>query len=70
MQGGDYRSDIILSMPQLSKDEIRGLQRTFAMYVKFPRDLWPEIEKAEKFNKEGNKIFEKLSKQYTEDFMK
>jgi len=68
--GGDYRSDVILDMPQLKKDEIRGLQRTFAMYVKFPKDIWPEIQKAEKFDDEGNKIFERLSKKYTEEYLK
>jgi len=41
---GDYRSDYTLNMPHISKEEILGLHRTFAMYVKFPKEMWPEIE--------------------------
>lgn len=67
--GGDYRSDIILDMPQITKEEIRGLQRTFAMYVKFSKDMWDEIKKCEKFDNEGNKKFEELSKIYKEKFL-
>jgi anaerobic magnesium-protoporphyrin IX monomethyl ester cyclase len=68
--GGDYRSDVVLDMPHITKDEIRGLQRTIAMYVKFPKDFWPEIEKAEKLDAEGNKKFEELSEKYTEEYLK
>ena len=66
---GDYRADFTLTMPQISKQEILGLQRTFAMYVKFPRDMWPDIRIAEKFDEEGNKKFEKISKIYKEQFL-
>ena len=39
------------------------------MYVKFPKDRWPEIEKAEKDDKESQKIFENLSAEYLEKYM-
>ncbi|MBN4049051.1 B12-binding domain-containing radical SAM protein, partial [archaeon AH-315-M20] len=58
---GDYRSDFTLNMPHISKEEILGLHRTFAMYVKFSKEIWPEIKIAEKFDEEGNKKFEELS---------
>ena len=58
---GDYRTDFTLNMPHITKEEILGLQRTFNMYVKFPKDMWPEIKIAEKFDEEGNKKFEELS---------
>ena len=38
----------ILDMPSITKDEILGLVRTFSLYVKFPREEWPDIEIAEK----------------------
>ena len=67
---GDYRADFTLNMPHITKEEILGLQRTFAMYVKFPRDMWPEIQIAEKFDEDGNRKFSELSgifkKQYFE----
>src|SRR3989344_9407412 len=59
---GDYRADFTLNMPHISKEEILGLQRTFVLYAKFPREIWPEIRIAEKFDEEGNKKFEELSK--------
>ena len=37
----------ILTMPQFPKEQIYGLQRTFVMYVKFPKSRWPELKKAE-----------------------
>ena len=66
---GDYRLDSGLDMPQLSKEAIKGLQRTFRLYVYLPREMWPEIEKAEKFDEEGNAAFEKLSKIYLGKYM-
>ena len=58
----------ILDMPQITKDEILGLVRTFSLYVKFPREEWPEIEKAEGFTPEGDAVFAELSKRYYERF--
>jgi len=65
---GDYRSDFTLNMPHISKEEILGLQRTFNLYVKFPREMWPEIKIAEKFDEEGNKKFEELGKIFKAKF--
>jgi len=65
---GDYRSDFTLNMPQISREEILGLHRTFNMYVKFPKDMWSEIKIAEKFDEEGNNKFKELSKIYKERF--
>jgi radical SAM superfamily enzyme YgiQ (UPF0313 family) len=67
---GDYRGDPILDQPQLSREEVLGLQRTFAMYVKFPKSMWNEIRICEKFDEEGNKKFKELSKVFTEKFLK
>jgi len=65
---GDYRSDYVLNMPHITKEEVLGLHRTFAMYCKFPKDMWPEIRIAEKFTEEGNKKFEELSKLFKKKF--
>jgi len=67
---GDYRSEASLDMPQLSGTEIKGLQRTFPLYVKLPKEMWPEIRIAERFDEAGNAAFSKLSKVYTEKYMK
>jgi radical SAM superfamily enzyme YgiQ (UPF0313 family) len=57
-----------LNMPQLPREEIEGLVRTFSLYVKFPKDEWPTIQRAEKLDEEGNRIFAELSVRYYERF--
>ena len=39
--------DSLLDMPSWSKEGISRLRETFALYVRFPKSRWPEIEKAE-----------------------
>lgn len=63
-------SSSLLKMPTLATEEIDGLIRTFCMYVKFEKNKWPQIRRAEKFNKEGEKIFENLSNIFKERFLK
>ncbi len=59
----------ILKMPDLSNEALRGLQRTFTMYVRLPRSRWDEIRKAEDFSSEGNMAFERLSKELRENYL-
>lgn len=37
----------LLNMPQWDKKDITRLRDVFAMYIKFPKNRWPEINKAE-----------------------
>ena len=37
-------------------------------YIKFPKECWPEIERAEKFTEEGELVFRELQKKYKEEF--
>jgi len=67
--GGDYRQDYTLNMPEMNREEVLGLQRTFALYVKMPKERWPEIQRAEKFDKQGNKIFQELKEEYTRNYL-
>ncbi len=67
--GGDYRQDYTLNQPHISKEEVLGLQRTFALYVKMPKSRWSEIQIAEKFDQKGNSMFEKLKEEYTEKYL-
>tara|TARA_B100001013_G_C24331995_1_gene332987 strand:- start:344 stop:589 length:246 start_codon:yes stop_codon:yes gene_type:complete len=39
------------------------------MYVKFPKNRWKEIERAEKNDEEGNRIFNGLKAEYLEKYM-
>ncbi len=57
-----------LDMPQLSREEIKGLKRTFALYTKMPKEDWLRIRRAEKFDEEGNRIFAELKKDYQDKY--
>ena len=58
----------VLTMPTITQEELLGLVRTFSLYVKFPREEWPQIAIAEKFTPEGDAMFVELSKRYYERF--
>ena len=45
-------------MPQLSKEDVAGLQRTFIMYSEFPRWMFPVIKVAEKDDKTHRALVE------------
>ena len=60
---GDYRMD-----PQgtgfVSPEELKGLQRTFNLYVENPHQMWGEIKGAESFTDKGNTKFFDLASDY------
>ena len=53
-----------LKKSKISWDELNGLHRTFVMYVYFPREEWPKIKIAEKFDDEGDAMFERLRTEF------
>jgi len=54
----------VLDMPQWRKKEVAKLRNTFPMYIKFPKDRWGEIEKAE----DDPELFSKLSVEFVDTF--
>lgn len=50
----------ILEMPQFTQPQILGKRRTFIMYIKFPKDRWPEIRQAEALTPEGDAVWRRL----------
>lgn len=62
--------DSILDMPQLSREEIKGLVRTFPLYVKMPESYFDDIRIAEQMNKEGDTMLVKLREIYFNNYFK
>jgi radical SAM superfamily enzyme YgiQ (UPF0313 family) len=58
-----------MNMPQYPPHEIKEIRRCFNLYVKFPKNRWKEIERAEKEDVEGNKILNHLREEYLEKYM-
>ncbi len=65
---GSLNVDAPLDMPQLSQGEIKGLRRTFSLYARMPKEYWPKIKRAEKFDEEGNRIFAELKQDYQDTY--
>jgi len=59
----------MLVMPQYPQDEIEGLIKCFALYVKFPKNRWADIKKAEANTPEGEKIYSELKQEYIEKYL-
>tara|TARA_A100001011_G_C14311105_1_gene845653 strand:- start:1822 stop:3495 length:1674 start_codon:yes stop_codon:yes gene_type:complete len=62
-------SESQLNMPQYPPHEIEEIKKCFALYIKFPKSRWKEIERAEKNDKEGEKIYKELKQEYLEKYM-
>lgn len=62
--------DSVLNMPPpyLNKEQMKGLRRVFAMYSRFPKERWTEIEKAEQLTPEGDMIWEQLREEFVQQF--
>ena len=60
---GDYRMDPI-GTGYVGSEELKGLQRTFNLYVENPKDVWDDIKLSESFNDKGNDMFYALAENY------
>ncbi len=65
-----FFEESILDMPQLSKEEIRGLEKTIPLYIRLPKSYWPQIKVAEREDEEGRAMFEKLTGILQKEFSK
>ena len=57
-----FFNESMLTMPSLSKNEIKMLEKTLALYIFLPKEYWSDIKIAEQDDEEGNIMFEKLIK--------
>ena len=64
---GTYEESL-LNMPGFPRERIKGLQRVFPMYVKFPENRWPEIKEAEALTPQGDAKWRQLREEFTATF--
>ena len=57
-----------LKMNSITYQELKGLQRTFPLYARMPESEFDKISIAEKFDEEGNRMFQQLRKIYYESY--
>jgi anaerobic magnesium-protoporphyrin IX monomethyl ester cyclase len=58
-----------LYMKEYPPHEIEEIKKCFALYIKFPKNRWKEIEIAEKNDKEGSRVYKELKQEYLEKYM-
>jgi len=62
--------DSILNMPGFPSDEIKGLIRTFSLYVKMPESYFGKIRIAEQLNEEGDAVYTELRETFYREYLK
>ena len=60
----NIHEDSILQMPQISINELKGIKKTFNLYVKAPKLLYPLIRLVEGDSRVGGLIFRLLTRYY------
>jgi len=65
---GYYIHDSLLTMSTITKEEIRGLMKTFVLYARLPRSIWPEIKIAEAETEEGIRKYKKLMSIFRKEY--
>ena len=50
----------VLNMPSMSKEEIKGLYRTFNLYLNMDKSQWDKVREAERLDKEGDRVFAEI----------
>ena len=65
---GFYIQDSLLKMPTITKEEIRGLMKTFVLYARLPRSIWGEIKIAEAETEEGVNKYNELMALYAKEY--
>lgn len=58
-----------LNMPQLSREEILGLERTFSFYVTMPEPVHPQIRLAEQMSEAGDAQYKNLQVKFREEYL-
>lgn len=53
----NYAAETILDMPQITQKELKGIRKTFNLYVKSPKILFPIIKIAENNNFFSNEVY-------------
>ena len=61
--------DSLLNMPTISKEEIRGLMKTFVLYARLPRSYWKDIKIAEAETEDSIEKYNELMNLYKKEYI-
>lgn len=60
--------DTVLNMPEYTREQIKGVVRTFTMYMRYPESMFPKIAIAERLDEEGETVFAELQRDFIERY--
>lgn len=60
-KGHTLNDESSLKFPKEYKEELKGLMKTFNLYIRLPEKYYPQIKIAEKSDKEGEAMLQKIS---------
>jgi radical SAM superfamily enzyme YgiQ (UPF0313 family) len=63
-----FATDSMLTMPTITKKEIKGLIKTFVLYARMPKSYWKDIKIAELENEKGLEKYKELMNLYQKEF--
>ena len=63
---GSVNKTFPLDMPEFTNDQIKGMHRTFVLYIRMPKSYWPKLAEAEVLNSKGDRILEEIKKEYAQ----
>lgn len=69
-EAGSVMRNSVLRMPQFPADQIKGLFRTFPLYMKLPETYFDKIRIAESLTVEGDAMFDQLRDLYWDKYFK
>ena len=55
-------------MPSITKEEIRGLMKTFVLYARLPRSYWNDIKISEVETEEGRNKYKELMTLFRKEY--
>ena len=64
MLATDLTVGSVLNQPHITKEEISGLEKTFQLYVKMPKERWDDIHKVETNQPGSGALFEELKGEF------
>lgn len=65
-----YRAESHLNLPQITREELRGLFNTFQLYFKLPKEYYDKIRVAEGDTEEGRRLMAEVLKPKYEEITK
>ena len=70
MKNTSFHKGAFLTQPSISQEEVKGLLKTFPLYVKMLKGHWDDIKNAEQLDNQGEFLYKELRSIYWKEYFK